>query len=167
MRQAGKILLLGLFVFLAVRLIDKPKTDDYPRIRVIAAGDSASDQAEKYRVVEVLLKIINENGFHEQLDELSVQNRIKAQIAQNAALTHEINISYQTIAYPAKTLNGKFIPGGNYETLVVELGEAEGKNWWSILYPEYYGLSYEDRLSFEEIELKSYVYEKWIKRKNK
>ena len=167
MRQVGKILIIGLVVFLTIKLVDKPKTPDYPRIRVIASSNSDCDQMEKYKVVEEMLKIIDQNNYHNKLHDKTVQNRIKTEIEKRVSLKNNLTLTYQTLSYPAKTFGDKLIPGGKYETLIVQLGDAQGRNWWSILYPEYYGLSYEERLSFEEIKYKSYIYEKWIKGKNK
>ena len=59
--------------------------------------------------------------------------------------------------YPAKTFNGKFIPSGNYETLLIEIENAKGNNFWTLLYPEYFGYEFEES---HEIEYRSYFYDK-------
>jgi hypothetical protein len=55
-------------------------------------------------------------------------------------------------------IKNKIIPSGSYQTLVITLGNGEGSNWWSLLYPEYFNLTYDD---FKEIEYKSYFLEKF------
>ena len=58
--------------------------------------------------------------------------------------------------YPAKVLDGKMVPSGSYPTLLITIGTGSGSNWWSILYPEFFGVSYE---SSSEVEYRSYFYE--------
>ena len=48
------------------------------------------------------------------------------------------------------------MPSGKYMTLLFIIGKGEGKNWWSILYPEFYGINYEDS---DEIEYRSFIYD--------
>ena len=48
------------------------------------------------------------------------------------------------------------IPSGNYETLLIEIGNAKGNNFWTLLYPEYYGFEFEET---NEIEYRSYFYD--------
>ena len=39
-------------------------------------------------------------------------------------------------AFPTRTYNDSLtLPGGRYQALRVELGQAQGKNWWCLLYP--------------------------------
>ena len=45
------------------------------------------------------------------------------------------------------------IASGNYETLLIEIGDAKGHNFWTLLYPEYYGYEFEET---NEIEYRSY-----------
>ena len=100
MRQVGKILIIGLVVFLTIKLVDKPKTPDYPRIRVIASSNSDSDQQEKYQVVEEMLKIIDQNNYHNKLHDKTVQNRIKTEIEKRVSLKNNLTLTYQTLSYP-------------------------------------------------------------------
>ena len=65
-------------------------------------------------------------------------------------------IEYKNVAFPAKVLNGKLIPSGTYKTLLITIGSGQGNNWWSVLYPEFFGINYEDS---DEIEYKSFIYE--------
>ena len=54
--------------------------------------------------------------------------------------------------------NQKVYEEGEYESLVISLGEASGNNWWCIMYPPLCLL--ENNTSQEEnIEYKSYLWE--------
>ena len=45
------------------------------------------------------------------------------------------DISYGNNYFPEKTYKGIKYSEGNYESLVIKLGEGLGKNWWCVLFP--------------------------------
>ena len=45
------------------------------------------------------------------------------------------NISYGLNHFPKKEYNGQVFSEGDYESLVIEIGEAKGNNYFCILYP--------------------------------
>ena len=55
-------------------------------------------------------------------------------------------------------LDGKLISGGDYLTLLVTIGKGLGNNYWTILYPEYFGYTFEEVYS-GEVEIRSYIYD--------
>ena len=65
-------------------------------------------------------------------------------------------IELKETIFPAKTLKGKIMPAGKYMTLLITIGEGNGDNWWSILYPEFYGINYDDA---GEVEYRSFIYD--------
>ena len=38
--------------------------------------------------------------------------------------------------YPRRSYEGFTLPAGTYTSLKIELGKAEGKNWWCVLFPQ-------------------------------
>ena len=38
-------------------------------------------------------------------------------------------------AFPLKIYGSRIMPPGTYDALRIDLGKAEGKNWWCMLYP--------------------------------
>ncbi len=152
-----KVFLIVIVIIAIILLI--PEENNEFRIRVIANSDSSADQNEKMAVVSALQKRIA--GFD--------QNDIAGEVIANIdileadvkrVLCHDnYLLSIKKIKYPAKTINGRVIPGGKYRTLLVVIGKGEGKNWWSLLYPDYHGISFEDAES-GDIEYEFYFWEK-------
>ena len=152
-----KVFLIVIVIIAIILLI--PEENNEFRIRVIANSDSSADQNEKMAVVSALQKRIA--GFD--------QNDIAGEVIANIdileadvkrVLRHDnYLLSIKKIKYPAKTINGRVIPGGKYRTLLVVIGKGEGKNWWSLLYPNYHGISFEDAESVD-IEYEYYFREK-------
>ena len=75
------------------------------RFHVLANSDSDADQALKLKVRDSVL------GFLEEA------------------------MAVTTCWFPDRTYGGLTFPAGNYEALRVEIGAAEGHNWWCVLYP--------------------------------
>ena len=72
-----------------------------------------------------------------------------------------IKVEYKNETYPAKSYNDEFIPSGTYPSIVITIGEGKGKNFWTLLYPDFFKISFDDN---NEIEYRSYIYDK-IKKK--
>lgn len=154
-----KIIYCLLVIIFIIVLI--PKENDELRIRVIANSNSSYDQMIKYEVVSIVKNEINPSDSKEIIVKKlpKLKAKIKEKIGDKGI---DIDVSIKKTYFPKKSLNGKIIPSGNYEALVIEIGEAKGKNWWTLLYPEYFNISYED-IESGEIEVKSYFFEKIFK----
>lgn len=150
-----KICVLMLMVAMAVAgvLVYKNKdklelqqrlASDLIRFHVRANSDSDADQALKLKVkdsvvtyLEPLLKnsasidesrvIIND---HKQ-ELLSVA---RATIAANG-YDYDVKAYFENSYFPMKSYGDITLPPGEYEAFRVDIGDAEGKNWWCVLYP--------------------------------
>lgn len=117
---------------------------DLIRFHVRANSDSDADQALKLKVkdsvvtyLEPLLKnsasidesrvIIND---HKQ-ELLSVA---RATIAANG-YDYDVKAYFENSYFPMKSYGDITLPPGEYEAFRVDIGDAEGKNWWCVLYP--------------------------------
>lgn len=123
-----------------------------PRIRIKASDNSIDSIEFKEQIKEevlILLSKTNNQNINFLVEYLSSSLKAKYQ---------NITVSYTNDTYPAKSLNGEFIPSGTYPTLLIKIGEGLGSNWWSLLYPEFFNVSYDES---DEIEYRSYVWDKY------
>lgn len=147
-------IILGLVFIIGIINI---KSDNHIRVRVIANSNSINDQNIKNDVVEILKKIIDANDSLDIVE--SKMNVLKKELKYYQEKNNiKIAVELKKTNFPSKRLNSKVIPSGVYETLLITIGSGEGNNYWSILYPEYYGITFEDN-SFENLSFKSYFYE--------
>lgn len=140
-------LLIG-FCFLLTSCVQ----EQTPRIRIKASDNSISSIEFKEQIKEevlILLSKTNNQNINLLVEYLSSSLKEKYQ---------SITVSYTNDTYPAKSLNGEFIPSGTYPTLLIKIGEGLGSNWWSLLYPEFFNVSYDES---DEIEYRSYVWDKY------
>lgn len=123
------------------------------RIRIIANSNTSIDQEEKEKLRDALLEIF----YYENITDIKNNiYEINTLLKEKVTISHSFTVEYKKVSFPAKVLNNKFIPSGTYKTLLITIGNGKGDNWWSILYPEFFGINYDDS---DEIEYKSFIYE--------
>ena len=119
------------------------------RIRILSNSNSEIDQLEKQIVKEELEIIFKENNNlnYLELEKLLIEKT-------KGKLTKDIKVTVEKSYYPAKSYNNEFIPSGVYNTLLITIGEGKGSNFWTLLYPEYFNISFEEK---NEIEYRFYI----------
>lgn len=133
------------------------------RIRVIANSNNIEDQILKLKVKEKV-----ESKLYEKLDNTKdiniARNKIKAtlpeidNIVSTTTNSNNYNINYGDNYFPKKELNGINYKEGKYESLVIKLGEAQGNNWWCVLFPPLCSIDVKENDSYK-VEYKSKVLE--------
>ena len=118
--------------------------DKVIRLHVIANSDSERDQALKLKVRDAILKKVS--AYTEGCAD---RNEAEAEIA---AHTDEIKteaektlrengcelavtVKLGTENYPTREYGDVRLPAGDYCSLRFMIGEAEGQNWWCVLFP--------------------------------
>lgn len=150
MKFIRKIVLIGIFtafVFWAGDLLAQrvQLSDSLIRLHVVADSDSEEDQRVKLlvrdKVTEFIWKGLEniptreeavaylesrlpeiENLVNQTLSALGVEDRCSVSLKEEAFDTRE----YDTFSLPA----------GVYESLRIEIGDGEGKNWWCVVFPQ-------------------------------
>ena len=114
------------------------------RLHVIAQSDSEEDQAVKLLVrdnvlsfTQGLMKGVSGVDAAEKTIEShlgDIQRIADATLAANGC-DYTAKAEVKVTEFPEKTYDSFALPGGKYLALRVLLGEAEGKNWWCVVYP--------------------------------
>lgn len=135
--------------------------EDSIRFRIIANSNNRLDQTTK-----LLIKKDLERNLFPLLEESQSADETRNIIENNEEVIkstiEKYNVSY-SINYgqnyfPEKEYNGITYDEGEYESLVIELGEASGNNWWCVMYPPLCLLE-NNSSENEEVEYKSYLWE--------
>ncbi len=79
--------------------------------------------------IDVARKIISENIS-------TIDNNVNSIFKANE-YPLKYHISFGNNYFPAKSYKGVKYDEGYYESLVIAIGEAEGDNWWCVLFPNY------------------------------
>ena len=118
--------------------------DEAIRLRILANSDSEQDQELKRKIrdrvneeitvwVEGLTSMDNARevitGNMDQIEE------IVEEVMAEEGLIQTYNVDFGRVDFPTK-MYGKFIyPAGDYEAILITLGEGTGANWWCVLFP--------------------------------
>ncbi len=139
---AALLLTAGL-VLLPVRQ-DAEIYDKVIRLHVLAHSDSEEDQALKLTVRDALLTevaALTESCEDREEAEAVLAQKTDAlrQIAEEAlreqGCDRPVSVVIGRETYPTRAYEGLRLPAGTYCSLQVKIGEAEGRNWWCVLFP--------------------------------
>lgn len=117
---------------------------DAIRFRVIANSNSKEDQNIKYLVRDALsYEIIKTIENSNNKTEASILLKEKIPFFENTifdvlkdnSVSQRFNINYGINYFPEKIYNGVKYKEGEYESLVITLGDGLGDNWWCVLFP--------------------------------
>lgn len=113
------------------------------RFHVLANSDSKEDQNLKMKVKDTVVSWMEEEMDTESLEQTKAF--IRSHLPQIEALAEEtiqkegysypVRASLEWTDFPEKTYGDITFPAGTYEALRIQIGEAQGHNWWCVLYP--------------------------------
>lgn len=114
------------------------------RFHILANSDSQEDQALKITVRDEILDFLETEmpetpdvretvrWIRRHADELE---ELGKKTVAEAGYDYPVHAAVTTCWFPDRTYGDMTFPAGNYEALRIELGDAEGHNWWCVLYP--------------------------------
>lgn len=119
--------------------------DKIIRLHVIANSDTDEDQALKLKVrdgvleaVSALLEEVSDRTEAEAILEknLEVIRDAAKEVLMAESFAYSVDVTLTKEYYPTREYEGFTLPSGEYTSLRVLIGEAEGKNWWCVLFPK-------------------------------
>ena len=138
------VLFLLLSAYSYVNAVSNNLADNVFRLHVIANSDSTQDQELKYKVRDRLIEYMNTltndmNSKEEVIEIAKAHLEDFKEIAQNVVkengYNYDVNVEIGNFSFPTKTYGDISFPAGFYDALKVEIGKAEGQNWWCVMFP--------------------------------
>lgn len=141
-------LLVGLAVWLltgglALRTQDQ-LAEKVVRLHVLANSDSPEDQALKLKVRDRVLERATEI-LEQSADRVEAEARLRGNILELERIAQEevrangydypVTAELQNTEFPTREYDGFTLPAGEYLALRILIGEAEGQNWWCVVFP--------------------------------
>lgn len=114
------------------------------RFHILANSDDRQDQNLKIKVRDRVLAYMEEempsgldiketkDWVRRHADTLETLSR---KVVREEGFDYPVNAAVTTCWFPEKTYGDVTFPEGNYEALRMEIGAAQGHNWWCVLYP--------------------------------
>lgn len=121
--------------------------DKIIRLHVIANSDGVFDQNLKLKVRDAILNEYGES-FSNCSDINKAEEFINSELSEMKALAQSVidentneknrltvSCTLTNEHYPTREYEGLRLPAGTYRSLQIKIGNAEGKNWWCVLFP--------------------------------
>jgi len=114
------------------------------RLHVVANSDSENDQQLKLKVRDEVIKYLEDElkGCESKEDSLEIiESRLESieSVAEGAAFKegfhYDISASLSREVFPLREYGDVRMPTGDYDALKISIGDAEGHNWWCVVYP--------------------------------
>ncbi|MGG4489530.1 stage II sporulation protein R [Metabacillus idriensis] len=132
------------------------------RLRILANSDSDEDQALKRKIRDEVNKEIT--VWVEKLTSIEaarelIQSRLPEieKIVQSVLVKEgkeqEFSVDFDNVSFPTKMYGSYIYPAGDYEAILITLGEGKGANWWCVLFPPLCFLDFSNGQAVQAAEL--------------
>lgn len=142
------IFLLFIYIFISaqnyVSAVSTNISEAVFRLHVIANSNTTEDQSLKLKVRDSLLEYMNQicSNCSTKQEALSIAKAHKSNFQEIAEQTiskngydYSVKININNFYFPTKNYGDISLPAGLYDALRVEIGEANGENWWCVMFP--------------------------------
>lgn len=118
--------------------------DDAIRLRILANSNSDADQEVKRLIrdkvhAEISSWIQDFHSVDQAREEIKrhlpdLRKLVKREL-QQAGMPMPFSVQLGSFAFPTKLYGNIVYPAGEYETLLITIGDGLGANWWCVLFP--------------------------------
>ncbi|MDE6285047.1 MAG: stage II sporulation protein R [Bacilli bacterium] len=108
------------------------------RYRIIANSNEFEDQEKKLMInteLEPIIQDILSTSGNINDSRMNIQKNLPKIEGVINKYTSDYTINYGMNYFPEKSYKGVSYEKGNYESLVITLGNGLGDNWWCVLFP--------------------------------
>ncbi|GAA0436254.1 stage II sporulation protein R [Lentibacillus halophilus] len=138
--------------------------DEAIRLRILANSDKPDDQEVKRKVRDAVNAAITD--WVEDITSINkarsmIENRmpdirqIVDDVLEEENVETAAEVEYgENITFPAKLYGSLLYPAGEYEAVLITLGEGNGSNWWCVLFPPLCFLDFSNGTSAAQAESK-------------
>ena len=118
--------------------------DNIVRIRIIANSDSTDDQAVKLKVRDAILESTKElfsvaetcnDALCIASDNLDAIVGVARSTLISNGFDYGVTAEVKSEFFDTRVYDDFTLPAGEYDSLVLTLGEGKGQNWWCVMFP--------------------------------
>lgn len=145
MKKTISFLIIFCTIFLVFIGIIKPEPkQEYIRIHIRANSNLSIDQNIKYeikdKIVSYLIPSISICKTREDFvatinNNLLNLKQVADDILKQKGFNYLSNVKFCQENFPTRSYDGVVLESGVYDSIIVELGNATGDNWWCVVYP--------------------------------
>jgi len=150
MKRTEFSVLIGLIIAITITSITAFAKDcqtvrsDVLRLHILANSDSEQDQALKLKIRDAILErspelfdptLSLEGAIKSAKENLSELQSVAEEEIFTNGYNYPVTVYLCDMFFETRKYENYTLPAGNYQALRVEIGAAEGKNWWCVLFP--------------------------------
>lgn len=118
--------------------------DGIIRLHVKANSDTEEDQALKLKVRDRILKetapLLEKSESIEETRAIVKENldnikSIAEDVIKEEGKDYKVEVNFGMTSFPTRKYGEMVLPAGEYEALLVTIGEGKGQNWWCVMFP--------------------------------
>lgn len=118
--------------------------DNVFRLHIIANSDSVEDQQLKLAVRDGILEKSTDifkdcsnidEAYMTAGKQLEKINDIANNIVKESGFDYQASASVGDSYFDTREYDDFTLPAGTYKSLIINLGESKGKNWWCVIFP--------------------------------
>lgn len=120
--------------------------ENYLRIHIRANSNEQVDQAVKYKVkdavIESLIPVLSEVESKSEAkailkDKFDYIEAIANNVLSANGFDYSSTVRFDKEYFPTRVYDNIILPEGEYDALILDLGNGEGNNWWCVVYPAF------------------------------
>ncbi|MFN2744613.1 MULTISPECIES: stage II sporulation protein R [Bacillus] len=118
--------------------------DEAIRLRILANSDSESDQNLKRQIRDEVNQEIT-NWVEDLTSIQQARQVIRSKLPEIKDIANDVMkrenaeqsvaVRFDKVSFPTKLYGNMVYPAGEYEAVLITLGDGEGANWWCVLFP--------------------------------
>lgn len=140
----GAVLAMVFCGFSAFAKDCEEKPNEVLRMHILANSDSAEDQELKYRLRDHILVTFGKvfDGCRSYEDAVQTASAYKAAMQEEArrfilssGYDYNVTCEVEDTYFTTRNYEKYTLPAGSYTAVRFLIGEAEGRNWWCVMFP--------------------------------
>ncbi len=114
------------------------------RLHIVANSDSQSDQALKLKIRDRILEESDrlfetdtnlEGAMKTAKENLTLYEKIANTVIEEEGFDYKAEAEIGKAFFETRVYENFTLPSGYYDSLIVNIGKSEGKNWWCVIFP--------------------------------
>ena len=147
--------------------------DEAIRLRILANSDNDEDQRIKRIVRDEVNAYISE--LVQSIDDIEeARNTIRTHVPKLEAIVERTleeaevdpiyTVAYRSdVSFPLKKYGDYIYPAGEYEAVLITIGDGAGANWWCVLFPPLCFLDFSNGATVADVDEESHEMEEDVK----
>ena len=144
MKKLISVIVIVVAIIVLIAVGNGTGENELLRIHIRANSNDVIDQSIKYKIkdemVEYLtpyLSNVNSKAEAEAVIKSKINeiNNLVDRMLQRNGFDYKCNAKICNEYFPTRVYEDITVQSGYYDALILELGEAQGDNWWCVVYP--------------------------------